>query len=95
MCRWRKRIGDAGAEQLLKQTIEAGLKLKAIKQFQLKRVNVDTTVQEKEARFPMDARLYDRARQRLVNAALNCVKTITENPSIFWRNKVGIPMQSR
>src|SRR5210317_2216491 len=27
MTRWRKRIGDAGAEQLLKQTIEAGLKL--------------------------------------------------------------------
>ena len=69
MSRWRKRIGDAGAEQLLKETIEAGLKLKAIKAFQLKRVNVDTTVQEKEIRFPTDARLYDRARQRLVDAA--------------------------
>ncbi len=69
MCRWRKRIGDAGAEELLKQTIETGLKLKAIKQFQLKRVNVDTTVQEKEIRFSTDARLYDRARQRLVKAA--------------------------
>jgi transposase, IS5 family len=31
MSRWRKRVGDAGAEQLLKQTIEAGLKLKAVK----------------------------------------------------------------
>jgi len=71
MCRWRKRIGDAGAEQLLKETIEAGLKLKAVKPFMLKRVNVDTTVQEKEIRFPTDARLYDRARQRLVNAAKN------------------------
>ena len=69
MTRWRKRIGDAGAEALLKQTIEAGLKLKAIKQVQLQRVNVDTTVQEKETRFPTDARLYDRARQRLVKAA--------------------------
>lgn len=69
MSRWRKRIGDAGAEQLLKETIEAGLKLKAIKAFQLKRVNVDTTVQEKEIRFPTDARLYDRSRQRLVDAA--------------------------
>lgn len=69
LSRWRKRIGDAGAEQLLKQTIEAGLKLKAIKPVQLKRVNVDTTVQEKEIRFPTDARLYDRARQRLVRAA--------------------------
>ena len=69
MSRWRKRIGDAGAEELLKQTIEAGLKLKAVKTFQLKRVNVDTTVQEKEVRFPTDARLYDRARQRLVAEA--------------------------
>ena len=69
MSRWRKRVGDAGAEQLLKQTVEAGLKLKAVKPHQLKRVNVDTTVQEKDARFPTDARLYDRARQRLVDEA--------------------------
>lgn len=69
MTRWRKRIGEAGAEELLKQTIEAGLKLKAIKVTQLKRVNVDTTVQEKDIRFPTDARLYDRARERLVKEA--------------------------
>jgi IS5 family transposase len=69
MTRWRKRIGESGAEELLKETIEAGLKLKAIKAFQLKRVNVDTTVQEKEVRFPTDSRLYDRARQQLVNFA--------------------------
>lgn len=69
MTRWRKRIGETGAEELLKQTIEAGLKLKAIKPTQLKRVNVDTTVQEKDIRFPTDARLYDRARECLVKAA--------------------------
>jgi IS5 family transposase len=69
MSRWRKRIGEAGAEELLKETISAGLKLKAVKPSQLKRVNVDTTVQEKDVRFPTDARLYDRARQRLVDAA--------------------------
>ena len=69
MTRWRKRIGDAGAEELLKETIEAGLKLKAVKPSQLMRVNVDTTVQEKEIRFPTDARLYERARERLAKAA--------------------------
>ena len=69
MTRWRKRIGEAGAEELLKETIAAGLRLKAVKPSQLKRVNVDTTVQEKDVRFPTDARLYDRARQRLVDAA--------------------------
>ena len=69
MTRWRKRIGEAGSEQLLKQTIEAGLKMKAIKTSQLKRINVDSTVQEKDIRFPTDARLYDRAREKLVKEA--------------------------
>jgi transposase, IS5 family len=69
MTRWRNRIGEDGAEELLKQTIEAGLRLKAIRKTQLKRVNVDTTVQEKDIRFPTDARLYDRARERLVKEA--------------------------
>ena len=69
MTRWRKRIGAAGAEELLKETIKAGLRVKAVKKTQLKRVNVDTTVQEKDIRFPTDARLYDRARERLVKAA--------------------------
>ena len=69
MIRWRNKIGDAGAEELLKQTIEAGLQLKAVKATQLKRVNIDTTVQEKDIRFPTDARLYDRARDRLVKGA--------------------------
>ena len=69
MTRWRHRIGEAGGEELLKETIGAGLRMKAIKQSQLKRINVDTTVQEKDIRFPTDARLYDRARQRLVTTA--------------------------
>lgn len=69
MTRWRNRIGESGGEELLKETIGAGLRMKAIKQSQLKRINVDTTVQEKDIRFPTDARLYDRARQRLVNKA--------------------------
>lgn len=69
MTRWQKRVGVAGAEQILKVIIKAGLKLKALKAFMLKRINVDTNVQEKEVRFPTDARFYDRARQRLVDAA--------------------------
>lgn len=79
MCRWRKRIGDAGAEELLKETIKAGLQLKAIKAHQLDRVNVDTTVQEKEIRFPTDSRLYERARERLVKAAGERGITLRQN----------------
>jgi IS5 family transposase len=69
MTRWRNRIGADGAESLLRETVRAGLSLTAIKTSQLKRVNIDTTVQEKGIRYPTDARLYDRARQRLVKAA--------------------------
>src|SRR5690554_3775598 len=69
MTRWRERVGEAGAEELLRETIRAGLRLKLIKPTQLQRVNVDTTVQEKNVRFPTDARLLDRARERLVKLA--------------------------
>ncbi len=45
MSRWRKRIGEAGAEALLKETAAAGLTIKAIKPRPFKRVTVDTIVQ--------------------------------------------------
>jgi IS5 family transposase len=69
MTRWRQRLGEAGAEQMLRETLEAGMRMKAIRPAQLQRVNVDTTVQTKAVRFPTDARLYHRMRERLVKAA--------------------------
>ena len=69
MTRWRRRLGEAGAEQMLRATIETGIKMGAIRPAQLKRINVDTTVQTKAIRFPTDARLYNRCRERLVKAA--------------------------
>ena len=69
MSRWRSRVGAAGAEELLKETVQAGLRLRIIKPSEPRRVNVDTTVQEKHIRFPTDPRLYERMRQRLVKAA--------------------------
>jgi len=69
MVRWRKRIGESGAEELLKQTLESGLKVKAIKKDQFKRANVDTSVQEKAIRYPTDARLSHEAREKLVKEA--------------------------
>ena len=56
-------------EELLGETIRTGLRGGFIRETELKRVNVDTTVQEKDIRFPTDARLYDRMRERLVEAA--------------------------
>jgi len=88
MTRWRNRIGEAGGEELLKETIGAGLRIKAIKASQLKRINVDTTVQEKDIRFPTDARLYDRARQRLVDASKSRGIALRQNYNRLSRNLV-------
>ena len=54
---------------MLRATIEAGMKMKAIRPSQLQRLNVDTTVQTKAIRYPTDARSYHRCRERLVKAA--------------------------
>ena len=43
---------------MLSETLEAGMRMKVIRAAQLKRVNVDTTVQTQSVRFPTDARLY-------------------------------------
>ncbi len=69
MTRWRQRLGDAGADQMLRATIEAGIAMRVTRPAELKRINVDTTVQTKAIRFPTDARLYQRMRERLVKAA--------------------------
>ncbi len=47
---WREHIGECGAEQRLAQTLQTGLKTNMIRAKDLKRINVDTTVQEKEIR---------------------------------------------
>ena len=101
MTRWRKRVGEAGAEGLLAETIKAGLKLKAVKPFQLKRVNVDTTVQEKEIRFPTDARLYDRARQKLVDFAKEREIKLRQNYNrkskqmLYWQSRYSHARQMK
>jgi transposase, IS5 family len=80
---WRQRLGEAGAEQMLRATIVAGIEMGAIGPAQLKRINVDTTVKTKAGapsdrssslgwkavRYPTDARLYHRCRERLVKMA--------------------------
>ena len=69
MTRWRSRLGEAGAEQMLRATIDAGMRTRVVRPTELKRINVDTTVQTKAIRFPTDARLYNRMRERLVKVA--------------------------
>jgi len=69
LTRWRQRLGEKGMELLLSATIKAAIKSKAVKARDLKRVRVDTTVQEKAIAFPTDSKLYNRARERLVRLA--------------------------
>lgn len=69
MTRWRQRFGEAGAEKLLAETIRVGVETGVIKLSVFQRVNVDTTVQEKNVRFPTDARLLDRMREHVVREA--------------------------
>lgn len=69
LTRWRQRLGERGMESLLSATLEAALESKAVKARDLKRITVDTTVQEKAIAFPTDSKLYNRARERLVRLA--------------------------
>jgi len=69
LTRWRNRIGEEGAEWLLTKTIDAGRATGAVDDRSLERVSVDTTVMEKNIAYPTDARLYERARQKLVALA--------------------------
>ena len=93
MTRWRQRIGEEGAEALLKQTIETAVKTGQIKKSSFQRLNVDTTVQEKNIAFPTDAKLYDKAREKLVKAARD--RNISLRQSYARVGKKALRMQSR
>lgn len=69
MTRWRKRIGSGGMKKLLSETIETAKRRGDAKPEHFEKVNVDTTVQEKAVAFPTDARLYQKARIRMVKEA--------------------------
>ena len=69
LVKWRHRLGAAGVEKLLTETLSTAKRERALGESEIKRVNVDTTVQEKAVAFPTAARLYHKARRALVRAA--------------------------
>ena len=85
MSRWRGRVGKAGLEELLAETLRAGLHLKAVKASQLKRINLDTTVEEKHIRYPTDSRLYNRSRERLVKVATKLGINLRQNYNLVGK----------
>lgn len=69
LVRWRQRIGEAGCEWLLAQSIEAAHRGRVITRASLNTVVLDTTVQPKAIAHPTDSRLLNKAREQLVDAA--------------------------
>jgi transposase, IS5 family len=70
--RFRRALGEAGVEQLLKSTIEAAVDMRLVKPAEFERVIVDTTVQEKAIAHPVDSRLLEIARHKVARAAKRC-----------------------
>ena len=69
LSRWRKRLGEAGVEELLAQSIDAAKRAHLIGPASLKRVIVDTTVMNKAIAYPTDSALLEKCRCLLVAAA--------------------------
>ena len=66
---WRKRMGEEKMKALLQESLAVAAKTGAVKPSELSAVIVDTTVQPKNVMFPTDARLLNRAREKLVRLA--------------------------
>jgi IS5 family transposase len=66
MTRWRQRMGEERIASLLQESLHVAFTTGAMKPEDTRRVIVDTTVQPKNVMFPTDAKLINRARERLV-----------------------------
>src|SRR5271169_3208615 len=69
MTNWRNRMGEERLQTLLQESLAVATRSGAMKPGDLARVIVDTTVQPKNITFPTDAKLLNRAREKLVKLA--------------------------
>jgi transposase, IS5 family len=69
MTRWRQRMGEDKLAALLQESLATATRSGAVKPSDLSMIVVDTTVQPKAVAYPTDARLMQRARERLVRLA--------------------------
>jgi IS5 family transposase len=68
MTKWRNRVGAKRLEALLTETISLAVREKHLPKRDLKRVTVDTTVQEKNISYPTDSKLLYKAIVKLAGA---------------------------
>jgi IS5 family transposase len=64
-------MGEAKLTALIQESLSVATRTEAMKPKDLERVVVDTTVQPKAVMFPTDAKLLNRARERLVRLAMS------------------------
>jgi IS5 family transposase len=101
MTRFRRRIGESGCELILQATVTAGINSKTVSRFQLRRVSVDTTVQEKAVSFPTDSKLLNRSRVRLVKLCREHAVVLRQSyerkgpQALFKANRYGHARQYR
>jgi IS5 family transposase len=69
LTKWRQRVGSKRLELLLGETLSLALREKHVSEQELSRVNIDTTVQEKNITHPTDSKLFYRAIVKLGQAA--------------------------
>jgi len=93
MVKWRRRIEKKGLNQLLEESIKAGLKAGALQQKDLKHINVDTTVMEKAISYPTDAGLYVKMIVKLIKVAKD--RHIKLRQSYVRKSKQAFVMQCR
>lgn len=69
LTRWRSRMGEDKLAALIQESLSVAVRTGAIKPCELSRVIVDTTVQPKNVTFPTEAKLMNRAREKLAKRA--------------------------
>lgn len=64
LVRFRQRIGEKGANKLLKASIEVAIKKKTVTKQDMQKVIADTTVMPKNIAHPTDSTLLNKARKK-------------------------------
>ena len=93
LSRWRKRVGADRLVEMLEETIALAKREGHVSRRDLERVNVDTTVQEKNITYPTDSKLLYKAIQKLVVAARS--RSIALRQSYLRVGKIAAVKASR